>query len=149
MTEHLQEEKIKGYKDLFYLIDNDKSGYIDIQELADIMKALGLTPNQAELIGIIEEVDKDHSGKIELKEFLDLFSRKIKNPDTEEDLIETFKKFDTDGNGLITAKELRHVMATLGENMTEEEADEMIREADKDEDGYINYQEFVKIMMTK
>ena len=149
MTEHLQEEKIKGYKDLFYLIDNDKSGYIDILELADIMKALGLTPNQAELIGIIEEVDKDHSGKIELKEFLDLFSKKIKNPDTEEDLIETFKKFDTDGNGLITANELRHVMTTLGENMTEEEADEMIREADKDEDGYINYQEFVKIMMTK
>jgi len=40
-------------------------------------------------------------------------------------------------------------MTTLGERLTEEEADEMIREADIDGDGYINYHEFVKIMMTK
>ena len=40
-------------------------------------------------------------------------------------------------------------MTTLGERLTEEEADEMIREADTDGDGFINYHEFVKIMMTK
>ena len=89
------------------------------------------------------------SGKIEFKEFLDLFAKKMKDPDTEEDLIEAFKIFDKDGNGVISAQELRHVMTTLGERLTEEEADEMIREADIDGDGYINYHEFVKIMMTK
>ena len=53
--------------------------------------------------------------------------RKMKDTDTEEELIEAFKVFDRDGNGLISAAELRHVMTNLGEKLTEEEVDEMIR----------------------
>ena len=80
---------------------------------------------------------------------MELFAKKMKDPDTEEDLIEAFKNFDKDGSGNISAQELRHVMTTLGEKLTEEEADEMIREADTNGDGYIDYVEFVKIMMSK
>lgn len=57
--------------------------------------------------------------------------------------------FDKDGNGHISATELRHVMTSLGEKMTEEEVDEMIREADVDGDGQINYQEFIKMMVSR
>ena len=57
--------------------------------------------------------------------------------------------FDRDGNGFISAAELRHVMTNLGEKLTDEEVDEMIREADVDGDGQINYEEFVKMMMAK
>ena len=60
-----------------------------------------------------------------------------------------FKVFDKDGNGFISAAELRHVMTNLGEKLTDEECDEMIREADIDGDGQINYEEFVKMMMSK
>merc|ERR1719498_815437 len=73
----------------------------------------------------------------------------MKDTDTEEELIEAFKVFDRDGNGFISAAELRHVMTNLGEKLTDEEVDEMIREADVDDDGQINYEEFVKMMMSK
>lgn len=53
--------------------------------------------------------------------------------------------FDKDGNGFISAAELRHIMTNLGEKLTDEEVDEMIREADIDGDGQINYEEFVKV----
>lgn len=46
--------------------------------------------------------------------------RKMKDTDTEEELIEAFKVFDRDGNGLISAAELRHVMTNLGEKLTDE-----------------------------
>lgn len=62
---------------------------------------------------------------------------------------EAFKVFDKDGNGYISAAELRHVMTNLGEKLTDEEVDEMIREADVDGDGQINYEEFVRMMMSK
>jgi len=86
-------------------------------------------------------VDADGNGTIDFPEFLSLMARKMKDTDTEEELIEAFKVFDRDGNGFISAAELRHVMTNLGEKLTDEEVDEMIREADVDGDGQINYEE--------
>ena len=76
-------------------------------------------------------------------------ARKMKDTDSEEELHEAFKVFDKDGNGTISAAQLRHVMTNLGEKLTDEEVDEMIREADVDGDGEVNYEEFVKMMMAK
>ena len=50
------------------------------------------------------------------------------------------KVFDKNGDGYISASELRHVMTTLGEKLTDDEVDEMIREADIDWDGKVNYE---------
>ena len=60
-----------------------------------------------------------------------------------------FSVFDKDGNGYISSAELRHVMTNLGEKLTDEEVDEMIREADIDGDGQVNYEEFVAMMTSK
>ncbi len=61
---------------------------------------------------------------------------------------EAFSMFDKegDGNGLISAAELRQIMWNLGEKITDEEVDEMIREGDVDGDGYINFEEFVRML---
>ena len=64
----------------------------------------------------------------------------MKDTDSEEELREAFRVFDKDGNGFISAAELRHVMTNLGEKLTDEEVDEMIREADIDGDGQVNYE---------
>ena len=61
--------------------------------------------------------------------------------------MEAFQAFDKDGNGTISAAELRHVMTNLGEKLTDEEVDEMIREADVNGDGIIDYKEFTKIIL--
>ena len=68
---------------------------------------------------------------------------------TEDDLKEAFKVFDKDNDGYISAAELRHVLTNIGEKLSDEEVDEMIREADIDGDGQINYEEFVKMMINK
>ena len=67
-------------------------------------------------------------------------ARKMKDTDSEEEIKEAFRVFDKDGNGFISAAELRHVMTNLGEKLTDEEVDEMIREADVDGDGQVNYE---------
>ena len=69
-----------------------------------------------------------------------MMSNKIKDTDTEEEIREAFRIFDRDGNGLISANELRQIMANLGEKLTDEELDEMMREADLNGDGHIDYQ---------
>lgn len=57
---------------------------------------------------------------------------------TEEELTEVFNVFDMDGCGTITSNDLREAMEALGNGITEEEAEELIQKADKDEDGLVN-----------
>uniref|UniRef100_M1E148 Calmodulin-3 n=2 Tax=Solanum tuberosum TaxID=4113 RepID=M1E148_SOLTU len=122
---------------------------ITTKELGTVMRSLGQNPTEAELQDMINEVDADGNGTIDFPEFLNLMAQKMKDTDSEEELKEAFRVFDKDQNGFISAAELRHVITNLGEKLTDEEVDEMIREADVDGDGQINYDEFVKVMMAK
>lgn len=125
------------------------AGTITTKELGTVMRSLGQNPTEAELMDMINEIDSDGNGTIDFPEFLTMMARKMKDTDSEEEILEAFKVFDKDGNGFISAAELRHIMTNLGEKLTDEEVDEMIREADIDGDGQINYEEFVKMMMSK
>merc|ERR1711964_688548 len=100
-----------------------------------------------ELEDITKESDPQSIGVISLDDFLWICVRKMKDSDTEEELIESFKVFDRDGNGYISAADLKHIMTNHGEKLTDGELDGMIREADVDNHGRINYQQFVKMMM--
>ena len=149
MTENLTEEQIAEFKEAFQIFDKNGDGSITTKELGTVMRSLGQSPSEEELQNMISEVDADQSGSIDFKEFLNIMAKKMKETDTEEELIEAFKVFDKDGNGLISAHELRFVMTTAGEKLSEDEIDEMIREADIDGDGYIDYEEFVRMMITQ
>ena len=148
MADQLTEEQIAEFKEAFSLFDKDGDGTITTKELGTVMRSLGQNPTEAELADMINEVDADGNGTIDFPEFLTMMARKMKDTDSEEEIIiEAFKVFDKDGNGFISAAELRLIMTNL--SATDEEVDEMIREADIDGDGQINYEEFVKMMMSK
>ena len=139
MADQLTDEQIAEFKEAFALFDKDGDGTITTKELGTVMRSLGQNPTEAELQDMINEVDADGNGTIDFPEFLNLMARKMQDTDSEEELKEAFKVFDKDGNGFISAAELRHVMTNLGEKLTDEEVDEMIREADVDGDGQVNY----------
>ena len=142
----LTQEQIELYKEAFTLVDQDGDGIILTAEVGRVARMLCLNPTQAELSEMLSEIDGD---TVEFPEVLELLKRKKKEGDPEDEFKEAFRVFDKDGNGFISAAELRHVMTNLGEKLTDEEVDEMIREADIDGDGQINYEEFVKMMMSK
>ncbi|KAL6905688.1 hypothetical protein ACP4OV_003289 [Aristida adscensionis] len=148
---HLSKEQIKEFKEAFVLFDKDGDGTITTKELGTVMQSLGQSPTQAELEEMIAEVDVDGSGSIDFEEFLSLLARKARDADAgaEEEIREAFLVFDKDQNGFITRDELAQVMRNLGEKLSEHELAEMLREADVDGDGQINYNEFAKVMLAK
>eukprot|EP01022_Parablepharisma_sp_SALTPOND_P028437 TRINITY_DN70963_c0_g1_i1.p5 TRINITY_DN70963_c0_g1~~TRINITY_DN70963_c0_g1_i1.p5 ORF type:complete len:178 (-),score=25.90 TRINITY_DN70963_c0_g1_i1:1809-2342(-) len=148
-SEQLSQEQIAEFKEAFSLFDKDGDGTITIKELEIVMRSLGQNPTEAELQDMINEVDEDGNGVIDFSEFLSLMANKMKDNDTEEELMEAFKVFDRDGSGSISSEELRHVMMNLGEKLSEEEVDKMLREADVNGDGSIDFSEFVNMLISR
>ena len=145
----LSEETKTDYKDSFNLFDTNHDGTINSQKIREIMQKLGKNPTEQQLIQIIENVAKPGSDKIRFDDFTDFMEKKNKENDTEIEIINTFQIFAAENNGLIPNEELFHIIRTFGETLTDKEIEDIISEADVDGDGYINYEEFVRMMITK
>nr|CCC91859.1 putative centrin [Trypanosoma congolense IL3000] len=153
----LTEEQRLEIREAFDLFDTDGSGTIDVKELKVAMRALGFEPRKDEvrrlLAATMEERAETAPGKaisdshvIGFPEFVDLMSRKMNERDSREEMLKAFHLFDDDKTGKITFKNLKRVAQELGENMTDAELQEMIDEADRDGDGEVSEEEFLRIM---
>ena len=119
------------------------------------MQSLGERPSPDTVRNLMECVDLDGSGEIDFHEFCGMYGKQVEKErdETRDELYEVFKVFDIDGNGFIDRYELHKIMGGLGTRSfrAPEPAmvDELINDADKDGDGRINYDEFVKVMLEK
>jgi len=95
---------------------------------------------------MIADIDKDGNGSIDFDEFLAMMTSKMGERDSREEILKAFRLFDDDETGKISFKNLKRVAKELGENMTDEELQEMIDEADRDGDGEVSEEEFYRIM---
>ncbi|XP_062567333.1 calmodulin-A-like isoform X1 [Saccostrea cucullata] len=136
-------------KSLFKTFDKNNDKYISSEELGKAMRFLGLNVTKADVKEAMKVLDKNGNGRVEFAEFSAFMKKELEKnqagSDQESSIRAAFKIFDRDGNGVIDAKELKFAMQNLGEKLTEKELQDMMREADVDGDGKINYEEFVKI----
>merc|ERR1712193_537953 len=142
----LDESQKQEIKEAFDLFDTDGSGNIDVKELTIAMKALGCEPKPGEIEKMISEVDDDGGGEIGFDEFLKMGTDKILNKDPKDDMIKAFKLFDDDQTGAVTLKNLKRVARETNQTLTDDELQEMLNDADKDQDGVLNEEEFLVMM---
>ncbi|CAJ1349390.1 unnamed protein product [Effrenium voratum] len=145
----LTQAQVEEFQEAFGLFDKDGDGRISVDELGVVLKALGRKPTQEELKAMVGEADEDGSGEIEFPEFLKLMAAKLHDMDSVEEMQEAFSVFDRDKSGRVTPSELKHVMNSLGEKVTNEEVEEMIKEADIDGDGELSFQDFLQFVQLK
>merc|ERR1711874_769510 len=134
------------FKEAFDEFDKDGSGAISTDELLHVLRAMGQNPTEDELLNLVLEVDSD--GTIEFEEFISMMKKKASEVDEEADLREAFKIFDRDKDGFISMKELKKVCSMMGTMLTKEELDQFMAEADKDGNGKLDYDEFVKMLLS-
>ena len=149
MFDNISENKIKEYKSVFDLNDNNKDGNVTLDELANILKAINISSSDEEIKEIIMELELEGNDEINFENFVSIVNRRDKDVDNEEEVIKAFKFFDKEGNGLININELKNIMLSVGKNISEEELNDILKEADIDMDGYINYEEFIRSLLIK
>lgn len=153
--------KIKKMKKEFLELDFDGDGSISTKELERVLHSLRikLKFTESDIQTLLHEIDKDGNGSVDVREYYKYMRGKIDTPLHSNNLYRAlfqlskirkeFQEFDEDGSGFITVNELLHVVnSRTGHQFTDEEADHLFQDTDLNNDGKIDYEEFV-ILMTQ
>ncbi|XP_030854907.1 calmodulin [Strongylocentrotus purpuratus] len=140
------EEQLKVFKKGFSAFDIIGDGTITTKDLDTAMRSVGQRFTEAELLKKTSQVvvGEDGIGYIAYSEFLTMIADKMRNKVSQYN--KAFRDADKDGNRLVCAADLRQAMLTVNQPMTEEDINAMIKKADSNNDGMIDYKELVTMI---
>ena len=150
MAQLLSAKELRSLKNAFCLFDKDHDGKITTKEIDEVLKFLGKAPADYDYKDMIKDSDMYGNGTINFPDFLQIMSQQPQGLKLNEvEINDIFRVFDEDGDGFITGDEIKHVMNTYGDILTEEQINKMMSEADINGNGKIDYEEFAKMMQVK
>ena len=142
----LNENQIQEYQETFQIFDSKGDGMIAVNQVGDVLRAMGQNPTEADIRKCVESLDP--KSRITWDVFAPILQSVMKNKDrySFDDIVEGLRHFDSDASGYINAAELRHLLTALGEKLTEDEVENLL-EGVPDDEGKVNYENFIKQIM--
>ncbi|XP_032308104.1 calmodulin-like [Drosophila ananassae] len=140
----LSEQHKAELQEIYALLNKNNTGIITIDDLNAVMQQLGRRATPAELQDMVRAVETDSNGAVDF----DRFCRMMVRAEREEQLRESFERFDRDGDGVLSSDELYQAL----EDIMDEEPDQatvqqMMQEADPDGTGHISYANFIQMAL--
>merc|ERR1712200_242475 len=137
------------FQECFFLFDTWGDGKIPMKKLGDVLRALGQNPTESEVKRLVQSTCQGKpDDRLTFEQFLPLLQSvsSKQSTDTVEDFVEGLRHFDKEGNGRISSAELRHLLTSLGERMSEEDVENLIH-GQEDSSGKSNYEQFAKMVL--
>ncbi|KAK4984712.1 myosin II light chain [Elasticomyces elasticus] len=144
LLKHPSGSSSTNYKEAFALFDKRGTGRVQLDSLGDLLRACGQNPTLAEI------ADLEHSvgGDFDFDAFSKILNRPggFRDPGEPEEYCRGFQVFDKEMSGFIGVGQLRYILTNLGEKMSDDEVDELLKAVDTSS-GEINYIDLVKTVL--
>lgn len=133
-------------EDVFNLFDKKKQGFLEKDQFGQVVRALGKNPTAAQLEQILKDIGNDKIDKTIVANTVR--DKSLKNPlEQEKAMRDAFQALDRDGRGTIQATELRQILGNLGDALSAQEVNALMREVKSGSDGGVDYNEFVDMLV--
>ncbi|XP_029431712.1 calmodulin-like protein 4 [Rhinatrema bivittatum] len=146
MATFLSQDEINEFKECFSLYDKTQKGKINASDLLTVMRCLGANPTPAEVQRHLQLQKIDRAGDLDFSTFLTIMHRQKQQEDPKTEILVAMLMVDKQKKGYITASELRAKLTQLGEKLTQEEVDDLLKEANVGADGVVKYEEFIRMI---
>ncbi|WVZ65194.1 hypothetical protein U9M48_014602 [Paspalum notatum var. saurae] len=115
---------------------------ISKKDLQELMVKLGKVDAAGEARRMICVADQNKDGYVDLEEFMEVH----KNGVPLGDIRRAFFVFDRNADGKISAEEVMEVLHQLGESCSLDQCRRMVREVDRNGDGFVDMDDFMAMM---
>lgn len=148
MENNLTKEDIDELKELFIYYDKTGSGVVPIDKIRQIIQNSRFIVEGLAMKKLLADIDPENKGYATFDQLLQGVSKKAKESDAKQDLIDAFRLFDKKSTGFVTVSDLTEVITKLNVELgvSESEVSQLVRDADFDGDGKIDYTEFVHML---
>ena len=146
MARYLSQKQILEFRECFDLYDKRHHQKIRGSDLITVMRSLGLSPTIREVRTHLKTYEKSRRDHIDFDTFLNIMHAQISKEAPTKEIHHAFRLSDTFKRGFIPAQELRHILTHFGERLTNRECDQMFRAANIQPNGYVKYDEFVRMV---
>ena len=147
MLSALPEDLLVQISCAFYLFDADKDGMLKPKDFLKVLSKNQIRlPESTEKKILSTNNDNDNPTDVSMKDFISLVNTRMKNVESEEELVEMFKIFDKKGTGKVSSGDIRSVLDDIDEPISQQELEELMLNWDKDKDGFLDFSEFKEMM---
>ncbi|XP_071424920.1 calmodulin-like protein 4 isoform X1 [Pithys albifrons albifrons] len=143
MAKFLSQDQINEFKECFSLYDKKQKGKIKASDLLAVLRCLGASPTPGEVQRHLHLHRIDRNAELDFSTFLNIMYRQMKQEEPQKEILRALAMMDRQRRGVISVAELRAKLTRLGEKLSEEEVDDLLREAKVGPSGTIKYEEFV------
>ena len=150
MLKNFPEDILVQISCAFNLFDTDKDGFLKPKDFLKVLDQVGIKLNEASMKEMMNSLSSNENGNnISIKDFVAFVNSRMKNVESEEEILEMFKIFDKKGSGKVSIGDIRSVLEDIDEPVSQQELEDLMITWDKNKDGYLDFAEFKEMMESK
>ena len=150
MLKNFPEDILVQISCAFNLFDTDKDGFLKPKDFLKVLDQVGIKLNEANMKEMMNSLSSNENGNnISIKDFVAFVNSRMKNVESEEEILELFKIFDKKGSGKVSIGDIRSVLEDIDEPVSQQELEDLMITWDKNKDGYLDFAEFKEMMESK